>query len=407
MKIGLHRRTSVAATIVAISLSTMASPIAFAGEKILSEVTSLENEYYSNWDRGGKAAAEALGYEYVTMTNGGDPSKQLSNFEAAISAGTRLFFGVAQSTGNIRPIVEKVAAAGGYYVGAWDTLPWFHPLDVSKGAYAPWSSPDDSDAAYRLAVLMFKKIGGKGDVVHITGFAGSNPDTARNDGFDRALKEFPGIKVIVTQTANWNQDEARKVMDSIIIAHPKFNAVFGQNDSVAIGAMQACEEAGIQVPIVGLDGNAETLKFIKEGRLLATASFTPEFQAGWTVVKAYDVAHGWRPDPIETMMFTGTVIVTAANVDTYSKWLRGGLSPFDWKKMSRTLHPDDWDIQYPVTVADPLVLWNRTGIKRPEGYELPKAYLDAVAAGRVDAINKLYAAHYKTKIPQDALGVSQ
>ena len=85
--------------------------------------------------------------------------------------------------------------------------------------------------------------------------------------------------------------------------------------------MQACEEAGIHVPVVGLDGIAEVMKLIKDGRMLATASFTPEWQAGFAVVKAYDVEHGWKPSPLETMMFTGTIIVTKDNVDTYQKFL--------------------------------------------------------------------------------------
>jgi ribose transport system substrate-binding protein len=388
----------VSAGMASLSCAFMSS--AFAQETILSETTNLENEYWGNWDKGGKAAAEAMGYKYVSLTNGGDPAKQLSNYEAQLAAGTRLFFGVAQSTGNLRAIVEKVAAVKGIYVGAWDTLPWFHPLDVPNGAYAPWSAPDDSDAAYRLAVLLFKSIGGKGDVVHLTGFAGSNPDTARNDGFNRALKEFPNIKVIVTQTANWNQDEARKVMESIIVAHPKFDAVFGQNDSVGMGAMQACEEAGIHVPIVGLDGIAEVMKLIKEGRMLATASFTPEWQAGFAVVKAYDVEHGWKPSPLETMMFTGTIIIAKDNVDTYQKFLRGGPLPFDWKKMSHVLHPNDWDEQNLAWPADPEVLWKRTDIKKPDGYDLPKAYRDAKAAGDVEKVTKMYADHYKARIPE-------
>ena len=392
-------RAVFVATLIA-GAATGLSNVARAGEVIVGESTTLENEYWGSWDKEAKAAADALGLDYKALTDGGDPAKQLSIYEAQLSAGTRLFFGPAQNVGNIRAIVEKVAAAGGYYVGCWDTLPWYHPLDVADGHYAPWSAPDDSDAAYRLAVLMFKSIGGKGDVIHITGFAGSNPDTARNDGVNRALKEFPGIKIIATQTANWNQDEARKVMESLIIAHPKFDAVFGQNDSIAIGAQQALEEAGIKVPIVGLDGIAETLQLIKEGKILASASFTPEWQGGYAVVKAYDIRHGWKPSPLEYMMFTGTIIITKDNVDAYQKFLRGGPLPFDWKKMSHVLHPDDWDPQNIIWPADPLVLWNRTDIKRPDGYELPKAYRDAVAAGDVEKITKLYADHYKAKIPE-------
>jgi hypothetical protein len=204
----------------------------------------------------------------------------------------------------------------------------------------------------------------------------------------RALKEFPEIKVVAKQPGNWNQVDSRRVMSDIIVAQPKIDGVFGQNDSEGVGALQAAEEAGLKIPIVGLDGNAETLTLIKEGRFYATVSNLPEWQAGYALVRVYDVAHGWKPSPVEMMMHTGAIFVTAENVDAYQKYVGGAKLPFDWRKMSRVLHPNDWDPQNVVWAVNPEVIWGRTTVARPAGYQLPKAYRDAIKRGDEAAINK-------------------
>jgi ABC-type sugar transport system substrate-binding protein len=284
-------------------------------------------------------------------------------------------------------------------VGIWDSLPWF-PLDngADNYAYATYNSPDGEDNAYVVAKALFDKIGGKGNVVHISGYPGSGAEIARTAGFDRALKEYRNIKLIAEQPGNWNQIDSRRVMEDIIVAHPKIDAVFGQNDSTGIGAMQALEDAHLQVPVVGLDGNKETMERIKEGRFFATMAFTPGWQAGFSLVRAYDVAHGWKPSPCERMMYTGAVLVTAKNVDTYINFLKGDKLPFDWKKMSRVLHPTDWDEQNRVWPIDAAKMWE--SVKKPDGYQLPKGYTDAVASGCIDKLKAEYEAHYKSRISE-------
>jgi ribose transport system substrate-binding protein len=392
-------RVRLAAVAVAAAMSAILPALSQAQEIVVSEVTSLENEYFSNWDRGARDAARALGLEFRALTNEGDPNKQLQNYEAQLRAGARLFFGNAQNVGNIPAFVSKVRDGKGKYAGVWDTMPWYHPLDVANNAYAGFFAPDDSANAYEVAVLLFKKMGGKGSLVHITGFPGSSADVARNDGVERALKEFPGIKVVARQPGNWNQVDSRKVMEDIIVANPKIDGVFGQNDSTGVGALQAAEEAGLKIPIVGLDGNAETLKLIKEGRFYATVSNLPEWQAGYALVRAYDAAHGWKPSPTEAMMFTGAIIVTAVNVDAYQKFISGPKLPFDWRKMSRVLHPNDWDPQNRVWAMNPEVVWGRSKVARPASYQLPKAFREAVSRGEDASVNKAYDQHYKQKLP--------
>ncbi|MBP0589467.1 sugar ABC transporter substrate-binding protein [Paraburkholderia sp. LEh10] len=388
-------------TVVILSAMTlMVSTEVLAQQKaaVVGEVTSLENEYFSNWDRGAKSAADALGLNYRALTDGGDPTKQLQNYESQLRAGTKLFFGNAQNVGNIPAFVSKVRDAGGHYVGVWDSLPWYHPLDVPNGAYAGFFAPDDSANAYTIAKLLFQKMGGKGNVVHLTGYPGSSPDVARNDGFDRALKESPGIKLVASQQGNWNQVDSRKVMEDIIVAHPKIDGVFAQNDSEAIGAMQALDDAGIRIPIVGIDGNAETIKLIKDGRILATVSNLPEWQAGYAMVRAYDIAKGWKPSPTEAMMYTGVAVITAANVSAYQKVFNGGPLPFDWKKMSHVLHPNDWDPQNRVWPMDVVTVWERAKTPKPSGYQLSAAYQDALKNKDDQKVRAQYEEHNKQKL---------
>jgi ABC-type sugar transport system, periplasmic component len=387
---------------MASALAMLASAgVAQAAEVAVAEFTSLDNEYWSNFDKGAREAAEALGLEYRVLTNEADASKQISNYEAQITAGAKMFFGPAQDVGNVKQIAEKVKAAGGTYVGVWDALPWFHPLDngADNYAYATYFTPNGEENAYVIAKALFEKMGGKGKLVHITGYPGSSAEIARTLGVDRALKEYPEIELIARQPGNWNQIDSRRVMEDLIVAHPQIDGVFGQNDSVGIGAMQALEDAGLSgIPVVGLDGNAETMDLIKEGRFFATMSFTPAWQAGYALVRAYDVAHGWKPDVCERMMYMGAALITSDNVDAYTDFLKGDKLPFDWKKMSRTLNPDDWDPQNYVWPIDAGQLW-RTADK-PAGYELPAEYTAAIEAGCVDKLKAEYDAHYKARIPE-------
>ncbi|WP_018319386.1 sugar ABC transporter substrate-binding protein [Bradyrhizobium sp. WSM2793] len=370
-----------------------------SAEDVLSEVSTLENEYFNNWSQGAEQAAKALGLNYRILSGKGDAAKQIEIYEAQFGAGVRITFGENLVAANIKPIVEMAKKVGAVHVAVWESLPGFHPLDAGADnyAFATFFSPDDVENSYRIAKLLFDKIGGKGNVAHITGFPGVDADISRTKGFDKALAEYPNIKVVARQPGKWNQVDSRKVMEDLLVAHSKIDAVFGQNDSIALGAMQAVEDAGMHIPIVGLDGNRETLKLVKEGRILATMGFTPQWQAGFALVRAYDVAKGFKPSPCERMMYTGATLITAQNVDKYQAFLSGEKLPFDWRKMSRVLRPSDWDAQNHVWPIDVKTYW---GARTPVGYKFPKAYQDAVDSGCVDQLKAEYNDHYKQRIPE-------
>ena len=78
------------------------------------------------------------------------------------------------------------------------------------------------------------------------------------------------VKVLVMKTANWSRAEALSLMENWLTAHPgKINGVIGQNDEMALGAIEAIKAKGLapkSIPVAGIDGVTDAIKAVKTGR---------------------------------------------------------------------------------------------------------------------------------------------
>jgi ribose transport system substrate-binding protein len=112
-------------------------------------------------------------------------------------------------------------------------------------------------------------LGGKGSVVELQGSLGASPTIDRHKGFEDAIKGSPDIKVVGSQTANYNREQGRKVMEDFLqkFGSGQIDAVFTHNDEMSLGAIQAIKEAGRgdEIKVVGIDGQESALKAIKAG----------------------------------------------------------------------------------------------------------------------------------------------
>lgn len=91
-------------------------------------------------------------------------------------------------------------------------------------------------------------------------------DQTRQDGFDKAI-EGSGIKVLDRQFGNWNRDDAFKVMQDYLTKFPKIDVVWCQDDDMAVGVLQAIEQAGrtdIQYVVAGA-GSKDMIKKVMDG----------------------------------------------------------------------------------------------------------------------------------------------
>jgi inositol transport system substrate-binding protein len=151
------------------------------------------------------------------------------------------------------------------------------------------------------------------------GFMGQTAQLKRRAGAMEVLSKQPGLKLLAAQTAEWDRAKAMTLMENWIQSYgPKIQAVFAQNDEMAMGALIALEQAGQKdkIVVVGVDAIADALQAVKDGRLDATVFQDAEGQGGSALEMALKIL---RKQPYEAQLYIPFQLVTRENVDQYLK----------------------------------------------------------------------------------------
>ncbi len=115
-------------------------------------------------------------------------------------------------------------------------------------------------------------MGENGKYVELVGKESDTNAGVRSEGFNSVISQYPEMKLVSKQSANWSQTEAYTKMESIIQANPDIKGVICGNDTMAMGALAACEAAGLtEVIIVGFDGSNDVRDAILAGKIVATS----------------------------------------------------------------------------------------------------------------------------------------
>ena len=127
---------------------------------------------------------------------------------------------------------------------------------------------------------MSKLLNGSGNIVELEGTPGSAPAVDRKTGFHECLKDYPGMQVLASQTGDFTRANGKAVMQQLLKTYGKqINALFAHNDDMAIGAIQAIEEAGLKpgvdIKIVSIDAIRDAFKAMTTGKLNVTVECNP------------------------------------------------------------------------------------------------------------------------------------
>lgn len=140
---------------------------------------------------------------------------------------------------------------------------------VNSDLLSAYVGSDDVQSGYMEAKYVLDKIGCTGNVVIIEGPIGQSAQIQRLEGNQKALAECPDVTVLEQQTANWSRAEAQTLMENWLTSHPdSIDGVIGQNDEMALGAIEAIKSAGLNVgdfAIAGIDGVTDALVSVKGG----------------------------------------------------------------------------------------------------------------------------------------------
>jgi ABC-type sugar transport system substrate-binding protein len=147
--------------------------------------------------------------------------------------------------------------------------------------YVAFIGSDFIEEGKRAADWLIKETGGKANIIQLLGTSGASPANDRRKGFEDAIKDQSGMKILASQDGDFNRDKGRQVMETLLRAHPNVDAVYAHNDEMAIGAIAALKAAGRKpgkdVTVVSIDGEKAALEAIVDGELGASVECNPRF----------------------------------------------------------------------------------------------------------------------------------
>lgn len=223
------------------------------------------SSFITQGKEGMEAYAEANGIDLQWNSAGGDVSTQANQVDQYISAGVDAIIIVPVQADSLGPQVDAAKKADIPVIAVNTSLTGVE-VDASV-------QPDDVAAGEQEANQMVEALGGEGNVVILQGPLGSSPQLDRGEGIENVLAENTGLKVLAEDTANWKRDEAVNKMKNWISAFgDDIDGVIAQNDDMALGAIQALREAGIDdVKVVGIDGIEDGLNAVEAGDMIGTS----------------------------------------------------------------------------------------------------------------------------------------
>jgi len=133
-------------------------------------------------------------------------------------------------------------------------------------------------------------------------------------GFRQAIAAHPGLRIVASQTANAERERGYTVAQNILQAQPSLDALFGANDQMALGALEAADAARRlgRVRVVGFDASADAIKNIRAGRMLGSVAQFPDEMGRLGVLHAVQLARGGESPP--AVIHTKVEMVDAAKL---------------------------------------------------------------------------------------------
>ena len=168
--------------------------------------------------------------------------------------------------------------------------------DLGGGDTATLISSDEEAGGYAIAKWAFAKIGGEGKVALIQGAKAHQAGLLRENGFNRALKEFPNIKVVGYGEANWATDKANVLASDMLTKDPDIKLIVALSDAMAKGTAAAAKVAGLKPAITGYNGDCETLNNVWNGNVTATLYQGWRDIGGQVVKTGVEIAKGGKVD---------------------------------------------------------------------------------------------------------------
>lgn len=254
-----------------------------AKDTIALEISTLNNPFFVTLKEGAEQKAKELGYDLIVLDAQNDPAKELANVEDVMQRGAKVLL--------INP-TDSQAVANAVRVANQHNIPVI-TLDrgAEAGVVASHIASDNVAGGKMAGDFIAEKLGKGAKVIQLEGIAGTSAARERGEGFQQAILAH-GFDVLASQPADFDRTKGLNVMENLLTSKADVQAVFAQNDEMALGALRAAMASGKKLLIVGFDGTEEGIKAVQRGKLGATVAQQPELIGSLGVETADKILKG-------------------------------------------------------------------------------------------------------------------
>ena len=275
MSVHSFRRVAVLAWLLpAVALSACSRGPVPDKPRIALVMKSLANEFFKTMADGAAAHQREHAAEYDLLVNGIkdelDVARQIDLVEQMIAQRVDALVLAPADSRALAPVTRRALEAGIVVVNIDNRLDAGVLRD--QGVSVPFVGPDNRKGARLVGEAVAKQLARGAEVAILEGAPNAFNGIQRKLGFDDAVASA-GLRVVSSQTANWEAAIANQVASALISEHEDLKAILCANDSMALGAVAAVRAAGRsgKITVAGFDNISAVQQLVREGQMLATA----------------------------------------------------------------------------------------------------------------------------------------
>lgn len=253
--------------------------------------------------------AKELGYNLDVQDAQEDVIRQQDQVNAMIEQDVDALIVVPVDTSAMDSITDAALAANIPLV--YVNRNPFGEGEIPEGVY--YVGSQEIVAGQLQAEYLVELMGEEGGVGVLMGLLSNEGAIKRTEGVEETLSDYPGIKILASETGNWQKDQGMDLTENWLTVYGEgLNAILSNNDEMALGAINALEDAGRDdVIVMGIDAIPDAVDYVAQGKMAATVLQDSVGQGAGAIQTIHDVFEGKEQDSIRWVDF---VLVTPENV---------------------------------------------------------------------------------------------
>ena len=305
-------KTSLFAGVAALGLLAASTAASAAGLMTII-VNDPSNPYWLTEGKVAAAEAQKLGYTTSVGAHKGDTNTESNLVDTAITNhSVAIILDPANASGSLGAVKKAIAA----------NIPVFliNAEINQEGLAKAQLVSNNAQGASLGAQRWVKVVGQKGNYVELLGSPSDNNAATRSNGYETVLTQYPDLKKVAAQVANWDRTQGHDKMQNMLQAHPDIIGVISGNDEMALGAIAALKEAGklSSIKVGGFDGSPDAVSAIKAGELQYTVLQPVAVFSAKAVDEANTYLKTGKTGVASEKQLFNCVLITKANVGKFT-----------------------------------------------------------------------------------------